>query len=680
LTEVIPKKLAAAKVLMYQAKFLDALEFLDSFEKTVEESSKNQLLGLILRGRIFIYREQYKGAIEVAEQAYQLSQKLGHAFESVEALLIRAPMIHFGKAEEAFDIVLEADKILKSIAISPKPDISRLQAEFFLQKSIVCHSKGDLNEAIKLALQCLSLTEESGEKLDIARIYYHLGELHLFKNESEIGLDYAKKGLKLQKELNNGIGISKCSYLVGTSYYTKGDVDHALKYIRKSLAIKDISSYTKCNSLDLLSGIYVNKGELNRALRYRIRAERLATSEDFKDQVIMNTYGIGLIYRVKGEFELAIKYFTKCLDLSRRINSPYGMQATLFYLIITNLDINSLDQAKLYLNQLEKLARKTESQVYNNVYKVAKALVLKNGTRIRDRTEAELLFKEIIESELFTPAIYRISLVNLCELFLEELNLTDNPEVLDELNPLISKMVKFTEKEHAYFWLAETKLLQAKLALIQMKIEEAKQILTQAQRVAELHGLNLLAIKISAEHDNLLERSNTWDNLKKSDAPMSDRIKLASFNGLMELLQGKRAIETPEPNPEVPVLLLIIGEGGFPLFSNPFKEKLIIEEDLVSAFLSAFNSFSSEVFSKGLDRAKFGEYMILFQSAGSFSVCYLFKGQTYTARQKLNKFAKYIISTKSIWQTLNSFYRTSRVVELKDSPSLQTLIADIFIS
>ncbi|MHA1931347.1 MAG: tetratricopeptide repeat protein [Promethearchaeota archaeon] len=676
----IPEDLTKARQLMYQAKFLDALEILDSHEKRMKESSKNHLLGLILRGKIYFYREQYKKATEVGDRAYQLSQKLGCIFESVDALLIRALVLYFGKFEVAVNNVLKAEQIFQSLTSYPNADFTRQQADIFLLKSIVSHRKGDLNEAMELAKHCMSLSEKLGEKLDIARIYYHLGELHLYKNESDTGLEYAKKALVLQEELSNKIGIAKCRYLVGESYYTKGDIDQALKLIRKNLTIKEISSSTKLNSLDLLGGIYISKGELDRALRYRTRVVKLAKKEDFNELVIMSIYGIGVIYRIKGESDLATNHFKRSLELSEKFRSPYGIQASLFYLILTALDTNSLEQAKRYLNQLEYFAKRNESQVFNNVYIVSKALVFKKSGRIRNRTEAEILLKQIIESEYSTPPLYLLSLVNLCELFLEELFMTNNPEVLNDLDPLIVKMVKFTEKQQAYLWLAETRLLQAKLALIQMKIEEAKQILTQAQRIAELHGLNLLAIKISAEHDNLLEGIKVWDNLKKSNAPMSDRIKLVSFNGPIERLQGKRAIEFPEPKPEVPVLLLIIGEAGFPLFSNQFKEKLIIEEDLISAFLSAFNSFSSEIFSKGLDRAKFGEYMILMQTINSFSICYLFKGQTYTARQKLSKFTDLIRSTTSIWQTLNNFYRTSRIVELKDLPPLDSLITEIFIS
>ena len=667
------------KLLMYQAKFKEALKLIEFLEKKGKTASKDELSCLILKGRIYCYQGRYKLAIEVGELGYQLSQKLGSITESIDALLIKAHIVYLGQLDEAFNFIIEAEKLFKSINSVPSSNLSRQKTEILLINSIIYHNKGELNKAIDLAKQCLSITEKSGEKLDVARIYYHLGELFLYQSESDIGLDYAMKGLTLQEELSNKVGIAKCRYLAGTSYYTKGDVNRALDHVKKSLTIKEISKLTKLNVLDLLAGLYMNKGELERALRFRTRAAKLAKKEDFTKQVIISTYGLGVIYRVMGESNLAIKYFKQSLELSEKHNSLYGIQVSFFYLILAFLDINSLQQAKFYLNKLEHFANKTESQVFNSIYTTAKALVLKKSGRLRNRTEAEILLKQITESEYSTPPIYLLSLVNLCELFLEELTFFNNPEVLDELDPLINKILMITEKQNLYSWLAETRLLQAKLALIQMKFDVAQQLLTQAQKIAELHGFSLLALKISSEHDKLLDQTNDWGTLKNSNAPMSERIKLASFNGVVGRMQGKRAIELPKIIPEEPVLLLIIGEGGFPLFSNHFKEAQLIEEDLVSAFLAAFNSFSSELFSKGLDRAKFGEHIILMHAINSFSVCYLFKGQTYSARQKLTEFAEHVRSTANIWKTLNNFYRTSRVVELKDLPSLENLITDIFI-
>ena len=72
--------------------------------------------------------------------------------------------------------------------------------------------------------------------------------------------------------------------------------------------------------------------------------------------------------------------------------------------------------------------------------------------------------------------------------------------------------------------------------------------------------------------------------------------------------------------------------------------------------------------------------MILMQPVKPFTICYLFKGQTYVAKQKLNKFTENIQSTKSIWQTLTKYYQASRIIGLKDSPLLESLISEIFIT
>jgi hypothetical protein len=255
----------------------------------------------------------------------------------------------------------------------------------------------------------------------------------------------------------------------------------------------------------------------------------------------------------------------------------------------------------------------------------------------------------------------------------------NDPAILDEVNPIIAKILEMAKNYNNYAWLAEAKLLQAKLALIQTKFEEAKRLMVEAQRIAELHGLNLLAWGISSEHDKILEQVHIWEKVKKEEVPIAERIKLASTNGILERIQGRRTVEPPELIDEQATVLLILTEGGVLIFSHPFSDKWRIDEDLFSSFLSAFSSFSSEFFSKGLDRVKFGDDMMLMESIDSFSFCYLFKGQTYLARQKLTKFTEEVQKNTTLWQNLKQHYNSSQILELNKNPQLKSLITDIFV-
>lgn len=288
-----------------------------------------------------------------------------------------------------------------------------------------------------------------------------------------------------------------------------------------------------------------------------------------------------------------------------------------------------------------------------------------------------VLLRQVIEEESF-PDFLTLSLIFLCEYYLEELSLYDDLEVLKEINPLITRLFKISEEQGMYGSLSEAKLLQAKVALIQMSFEDATRLLTEAQRIAELYGLNYIAQKISSEHDNLLEQLSKWENLKEKGASMAERIKLASIDDVIERLQGRRAIEPPELVDEEPILLLIMDKSGNTFFNHSFVKNWDFN-DLFSSFMSAFNTFSGEIFSKSIDRIKIGENLILINPIESFLVCYIIKGQSYPALQKLYQFSDAIKENSEIWTALNKVVKTSEMLELGKPPSLGAAVNEIFI-
>ncbi|MFX0021413.1 MAG: tetratricopeptide repeat protein [Candidatus Hermodarchaeota archaeon] len=672
-------ELTSIEQLIYKCNFKQALEKLVNFEKKKDNSSNQHLLALILKGKTYVYSERYKKAVEIGKIAYNLSKKSRNITGTANALLLRASIIFSGKLDDAYNYIMEAENLIDNRLNKPSSKLNVLQGDLILIKSIIYRISNDINKALELALKWLKLHEQTDKKLDLARVYWQLGEIFLYKSEPNKALDYAKKSLIIQKKLNNKVGIATSLNLVGLSYYSKGNFLQALKFCKQSLMIKEISVRTKLDALHNLGAIYKENGAINRTMRYYTRAVKLAEKEDYTENYIINILGIGAIYRMKGEHDKAIENFTRSLLLSKKIKSLYGMSSSLFYLILINIDLNTHKQAQIYLSQLDELTTQTGSYIFKQVYIIAKALILKKSGRIRNYAEAEMLLKQVTEKEIAAPQLYLLSFVNLCELFLEELSLTNSMDALDELNSLIMSVSKVAENQNAYLWLTEIKLLQAKLALIQMNITDAEQLLTHAQQIAEIHGLNFLAVKISSEHDKLLDHLNTWENLGKQNAPLVERIKLAHFESVINRMQGRSIIKPPKLVHEIPVLLLIIGEGGFPLFSIVFSEEWPFKNDLISGFLSAFDSFSGVIFAKRLDRAKFGDYTLLMQSINKFSFCYFFKGQSYLAKLKLNRFMIRIKNADQMWDMINKYYKANRVMELKDHPLLESIINDIFI-
>lgn len=666
-----PKDLIYVEELLSEGKIEGTLDIIKKFEKSEAITPKDRLKILILRGKIAILQNRFIDAVEFGDLAYLLSQKIGSDFEAIEALILKA-MGRLGKPDEALDYIFEAEKRLNSLSERSTSNLSNLKLGILFTRVNTYCTKGDLNKSLELALGGLEIGKKFKRKLYIARFLDSIQRIYSRKAEYNTALEYAMESLEIYKQIGHQGNISFSLSNVGWTYYLKGDLNQALRFSNESMSIKDVSEFIKIQNKIILGGIYREKGELNKALEYYKQALEIGKElETF--YIASNLTNIGRVYRLQGDLDQAEKYLKQSLVL-------FENSFPLLYLLLISLDRNSYKEAQLYLMHLKELAEKNNAKIIKQAYKIGKAFILKESNRMHDHVEAAGLFRKIIEDEIVYLRFHVLSIVSLCDLHLEELSMYNNPEIFEEINPRIRQLLKIAEENHSFLFLSETYLLRGKVALIKFNLGGARQYLTKAQQIADEHDLTLLARKISYEHDKLVEELETWQNFRKSQVSISKRIKLASIDGVIDRMQEKRALKPPEMVDEQSTLLLIIAEGGVLVFSYPFTDKWKQDETLFSSFLSAFTSFSDEFFSEGLDRAKFGQHTVLMESVGSFSVCYLYEGQTYAAKQKLSKFAEAIQNTNSIWQILDKFYKTNQILEIKDNPPLENLITEIFLS
>ncbi|GAF69628.1 unnamed protein product, partial [marine sediment metagenome] len=349
---------------------------------------------------------------------------------------------------------------------------------------------------------------------------------------------------------------------------------------------------------------------------YLLQSLPLLTANNLGTNVnrIYALWDLGDNYRSQEKFDLAIKTLEQALDISNNIEIPIYKMVVYSSLIETYIDKNSLDKARKYLELFREFSSKLPGPQF--MLKLSEARILKATGRIQNLAEAEKILRQFVSSiqprgDLnFAASI----LIDLCEILLIELQITDDEEILSELESFVFQLLEIAEKQHSYTTLTSAKLLQGKLALIQLNTADARAFFREAQQIADNNGLQKLALSISREHDKLLDQLDIWEDLSRTKTPISERLKLASMDKTIGYLKVKRALESPQLASETPTMLLILSEGGVMTFSYPFESESKFDEEIFGSFLTAFNAFSDEFFSKGLDRAKFGEDMILMQS------------------------------------------------------------------
>ncbi|MFX1525762.1 MAG: tetratricopeptide repeat protein [Promethearchaeota archaeon] len=453
-------------------------------------------------------------------------------------------------------------------------------------------------------------------------------------------------------------------------YFTLGKYDQSLEYADKCLAYykkNDPLSFNIPRILNIKGWDHGFKGELNLALACCEKAIPLIPKSKYHIPFFRKAevYRLmGLVYYEKGDFDRALEYLINSLEIFKKFEEGYWI-ATIYYYIIRNFLLKKEnDEVQRYFHEFKLLKDKHESNPnINFFYQLTNALILKSSSRMRDRTEAEHILKYLIEEGRGLPPESE-ALIHLCDIYFQEFQFTNQMEILDDIHPLLNLLLQNARKTNSYYLLANGKLFQAKLALLQINMVKARKLLAEAQKIADENGLQLLAKAISREHDKLLEELKLWESFKKTQTSVAERLKLASIDDVLERLQGRGVLDAPDLENEEPVLLLIITTSGILLFSYPFSDDVKVEDELFGGFLSAITTFSGEALSEGLDRAKFGQYTILIENVAEFFFCYLFKGQTYVAQKKLTNFTENFQKNNSIMQALNKYNKTSQVIEL----------------
>jgi len=301
---------------------------------------------------------------------------------------------------------------------------------------------------------------------------------------------------------------------------------------------------------------------------------------------------------------------------------------------------------------------------------------LKTKPRISNLAKAQKLLKEVIEED----AGQKTAIINLCDILLVDLRNTNDMEIVDEIKDYIGRLLNIAEKTHSYSLQAEAYLLQAKMVLISSNLKEARRLLAKGQQIAERFGLTRLAMRISEEHDKLLNELSLWEELGKSNAPMGKRVELAHLKDQIIHMVRKRALEPLKLEGELPVLFAIMTKEGRMVLSSPFTADMTIDETQFGEFLSSCNTFCNQIFSESFDRVKFGQYTILISAVEHFCIYYMFQGRSYSAQQKLTHFCEALGKDPTIMKILENFVKENKVIVVNEHPFLEELIVESFLS
>ena len=204
-------------------------------------------------------------------------------------------------------------------------------------------------------------------------------------------------------------------------------------------------------------------------------------------------------YITKGDLDQALECSENSLALRNEQGSLRSHFTSYDFLIQILIEKGDLKQAQQYFNQLEQMNNQLNDINLNMLYLFDRALLLKASPMAHNRDKAEEIFIQLLENEDMIFEFTVKSLLHLCELLLTKLSSTTNLKVMDQILFYVNQMKITAENSDSYWLLAEAYLLQAKLKLVILDLQKAKESLEEAQKIAMEHDLSQLTERILKE-------------------------------------------------------------------------------------------------------------------------------------------------------------------------------------
>ncbi|MFX0081696.1 MAG: tetratricopeptide repeat protein [Candidatus Hodarchaeota archaeon] len=640
ISDLISEKLQSVNLLFKEGLYLKSLNALEDFEQKIDLTPEERLFSQILKSNIFYELGQSTDALKFADQACSMSQELGNKSFLIDSYISKSwILLDLGDFDAILDLLSKGENLLKQLTNISQSDFAKRNAVLKLVKSRISFYKD--------------------HNIDKA-------------------LEYGEESLKISEEHDNYEEIARALQTNSIYYFNTGNLDRAMDYMERCLKIQRTyrkrDDWRTIKDLGVIHGII---GELDLALEYTKQSLALTEEIGNKSFIAQCLNNSSLIYRQKGNLDRAMEVLNRNLTIWEELDDKIRLIAGLDSLFIVSLDAYSLKQAEQYLLRMQQINEQEKNKMADVACRVNEALLLKMSLNSLDQEEAKKILRQVVEEEIINWEFTERALLHLCDIFLLELQKYNKQEVLQEINLLIKRLSEYSDYQHSFRLMAETSLLQGKLALIQRNMGDARQLFTKAERIADEHGLHLLARAISTEHDKLLQQLEKWENLLKADTPVEERLKFVEIDKTLDHMMGKKMIEPPDLIEEDPILLIIMSEAGNSFFNHTFIKDWDYS-DLFSSFISAFNAFSSEIFAKAIDRIKIGENIISMRPVEPFVACYVSKGQSYPAIKKLNKFSDSIRNKKEIWDMLNKAAKSFQELNVNSSPLLGAIVNEIF--
>ncbi|MHA2251016.1 MAG: tetratricopeptide repeat protein [Candidatus Kariarchaeaceae archaeon] len=492
---------------------------------------------------------QPEKAIELLETCRQALTEVGNKEELAYCLQTMGWFHLFfkGNKSHALDLYKESIEIFESLNNRFEVAITkRMVAEVYFE--IGAEFLNPLNEALKIL-------EEIANKFELAITYQRKGYFLAQRGTLLLALEFFETAFKY----SNKFGSTQYSSMI--NFW----LSYGLFYTNKKPSIRKVETdYNDIlevfNQNNYRGGVYLlvigTLGEIQRDYYNNLDQatiylqEAIDTSFALGDRLNYGYYStvLGNIHKLKGNYQQAKTIYESALETARALDQTLHRDIFLthayFHLIELLTENFPQEDINQYVKDMEKFSESIpESSQWHVLELLARGIFHKSSKRIDGIFHAKQLFQQVLKRKNLMAPQKSMALLNMCEVLILELKISDSPNILLELKDLITQIQTLGTESMLSSLKIEGMLLEAHLEQINNNFEDADGILDNALKLAERINIPHIIQKIKEEKNGMQESISLYQDALMKNRSLSEKI---NESRLMEYIKNAKNLVASE--------------------------------------------------------------------------------------------------------------------------------------
>ncbi len=192
---------------------------------------------------------------------------------------------------------------------------------------------GNFTKGLELLKEIQDIVEKSGNKSDLAYLYYWFGEMHYLLGQQMPAINWYNRCIPVAEEAKLTWLLALPYQVIAGAFIFVGNFRGTIDYVNKSLLYAEKNDFVNIARANGFYGwAYGFMGDGKKALYYVDLCEKALANIEEEEQMIGNYHLIGALYGLLGYLDKCLDWENRAIALAEKINNPI-MSYSAFYSI-----------------------------------------------------------------------------------------------------------------------------------------------------------------------------------------------------------------------------------------------------------------------------------------------------------------------------------------------------------